>query len=71
LGTDGQVSGSETRRWTEGIGIDFHEARIETNAHNITLVFSDLHVSRLEAGYTPFVVDEPSQNVPPTSPRSR
>ncbi|XCM83695.1 hypothetical protein ABWK59_34605 [Kitasatospora sp. HUAS MG31] len=31
-----------TRRWSKALGIDFHEVRIETNAHNLTLLFSDL-----------------------------
>ncbi|CAG6394845.1 hypothetical protein NMG29_33015 [Streptomyces cocklensis] len=28
-----------TRRWTQAVGIDFHEVRLETNAHSLTLVF--------------------------------
>jgi hypothetical protein len=50
-------------RWAQAVGIEFHEVRIVTNAHNLTLVFSDLQVSELPAGYAPFVVDaddEPS-----------
>ncbi|GAB1818275.1 YxiG-like protein [Herbidospora sp. RD11066] len=35
------------RRWAEAIGIDFHEVRFETNAHDITLIFSDLLVEEL------------------------
>ncbi len=26
-------------RWAEAVGIEFHEVRIETNAHDLTLVF--------------------------------
>ncbi|GAA3222426.1 hypothetical protein [Actinocorallia longicatena] len=33
--------------WAEEVGIDFHEVRIQTNAHDLTLVFSDLKVSEL------------------------
>ena len=44
------------RRWSDALGIPFHEVRIETNGHNITLVFSDLEVTRLDTGYTPFIV---------------
>lgn len=33
--------------WTEAIGIDFHEVRFETNVHDFTLVFSDLHIEEL------------------------
>lgn len=35
------------RSWAESIGIEFHEVRIEANAHDLTLVFSDLQVSEL------------------------
>jgi hypothetical protein len=37
--------------WTEQVGIDFHEVRIETEAHDLTLVFSELAVTEL-ADYT-------------------
>lgn len=46
-----------TRRWSKALGIDFHEVRIETNAHNLTLLFSDLQVSDVQVGYAPFVVE--------------
>lgn len=36
-------------QWTKTIGIDFHEVRIQTNAHDLTLVFSDLHVQERPA----------------------
>ncbi|ALV35988.1 hypothetical protein [Streptomyces sp. CdTB01] len=54
------VPGSEAAaRWARAIGIDFHEVRIETNAHDLTLVFSDLQVSEVPLGYAPFTaVDE-------------
>ena len=29
----------ETREWSAQLGIAFHEVLIETNGHNITLVF--------------------------------
>ncbi|MEU6848361.1 hypothetical protein ABZ901_00200 [Actinacidiphila alni] len=52
------LSESETARsWKQSIGIDFHEVRIETNAHCLTLVFSDLQVSELPVGYAPFTTD--------------
>ncbi|TXK35116.1 hypothetical protein [Nonomuraea sp. C10] len=35
------------RSWAAAIGIDFHEVRIETNVHDLTLVFSDLHIEEL------------------------
>ncbi|MER7735226.1 hypothetical protein ABTX80_30455 [Streptomyces erythrochromogenes] len=50
--------GSEAaRRWSKAVGIDFQEVHIETNAHDLTLVFSDLEVSEVPVGYTPFVAD--------------
>lgn len=53
------------RRWRDTVGIPFHEVRIETNAHDIRLVFSDLHVSTLDHGHAPFVVGEHNHYVPP------
>jgi hypothetical protein len=44
--------------WAERVGIDFHEVRIEMNGHNLTLIFSELEVTELPIGYTPFVVAE-------------
>ncbi|SIR90207.1 hypothetical protein [Micromonospora avicenniae] len=46
------------QEWAERVGIDFHEVRIEMNGHNLTLVFSDLEVTRLPVGYAPFRVTE-------------
>ncbi|GIG84508.1 YxiG-like protein [Planotetraspora kaengkrachanensis] len=42
--------------WAAAIGIEFHEVRIQTNAHDLSLVFSGLDVSELPPGYTPFSV---------------
>lgn len=33
-----------TRRWSKTLGIDFHEVLMETNAHNLTLLFSELQL---------------------------
>lgn len=57
----------ETREWAAQLGVPFYEAVVETNAHTISLVFSDLRVDKLAAGATPFVVedDEPGAKVPP------
>jgi hypothetical protein len=41
------------RRWATALGIDFHEVRIQTNAHDLALVFSELHVEELEQGDVP------------------
>ncbi|MFI6744291.1 hypothetical protein ACIBI9_66520 [Nonomuraea sp. NPDC050451] len=38
------------RHWATTIGIDFHEVRIQTNAHDLTLVFSDLGIEELPSG---------------------
>jgi hypothetical protein len=43
-------------KWSESIGIEFHEVRFETNGHNVTLVFSELDVTELPDGYSPFTV---------------
>jgi hypothetical protein len=37
-------------RWAQELGIEFHEVRVQTNAHDLTLVFSDVQVSELPAG---------------------
>ncbi|WP_406375769.1 hypothetical protein OG788_39575 [Streptomyces sp. NBC_00647] len=47
----------DARRWSNVLGIDFHEVRLETNAHNLTLIFSDLQVSEVPAGYAAFVTE--------------
>jgi hypothetical protein len=60
------LPGSEvTCRWSDVLGIDFHEVLIETNAHNLTLLFSDLRVSEVPVGYAPFVVKAEEEGVPP------
>ncbi|WP_030621398.1 hypothetical protein [Streptomyces fulvoviolaceus] len=52
------LPGSEaTRRWSQEVGIDFHEVLIETNAHQLILTFSDLQVSKVPIGYAPFITD--------------
>ncbi|MFI9721294.1 hypothetical protein ACIHFE_16870 [Streptomyces sp. NPDC052396] len=45
------------RRWAEALGIDFHDVRIETNAHRVTLLFSELEVTEVPTGYAPFITD--------------
>ena len=47
---------AEARRWSDELGIPFHEAVIEANGHNISLVFSDLTVQAIDPGYAPFTV---------------
>ncbi|QXC62635.1 hypothetical protein KSP35_07530 [Aquihabitans sp. G128] len=40
-------------RWTDAVGIEFHEVRIETNVQNLSIVFSELEVSEVDAEYRP------------------
>jgi hypothetical protein len=49
--------------WAAAVGIEFHEVRIETNTHDLTLVFSGLDMSELPPGYTPFSVPGSAQAV--------
>jgi hypothetical protein len=44
---------STARQWATAVGIDFHEVRIQTNAHHLTLIFSDLQVQQLPARSQP------------------
>lgn len=55
---------AETDSWSAQVGIPFHEAVIETNGHTISLVFSDLDVTRLESGHTPFTVGDAESETP-------
>lgn len=48
----------EARRWSRELGLPFHEAAIETNGHNLSLIFSDLTVQAVEPGRAPFVVPD-------------
>lgn len=56
----------ETQEWAARLGVPFHEALVETNAHTVSLVFSDLRVDEVAPGATPFVVgdDGPDAKVP-------
>ncbi len=46
----------DARRWSHDLGLAFHEASIETNGHNLSLVFADLVVDAVATGHVPFVV---------------
>lgn len=48
----------EAARWSRELGLQFFEARIETNGHNLTLVFSDLRTDVVRSGEVPFSVPE-------------
>lgn len=58
---------AEAQRWSRELGVPFHEAVIETNGHNLSLVFSDLTVQTVDSGYAPFVVPDggPDFKFPP------
>jgi hypothetical protein len=47
---------AEAARWSAALGREFHELELESNAHRVRLVFSELRVRPVEVGYTPFVV---------------
>jgi hypothetical protein len=49
---------AETDAWATRVGLPFHEAVIETNGHNISLVFSDLSVDQVDPGHSPFTVQD-------------
>jgi hypothetical protein len=49
---------TDAERWSDELGLPFHEAMIETNGHNVSLVFSDLIVQAVDPGYAPFVVPD-------------
>ncbi|MBE8477229.1 YxiG-like protein [Streptomyces justiciae] len=38
-------------RWAGELGIDFHAVRIETQVHDLSLVFSDLEITELPADW--------------------
>ncbi|MFJ4654779.1 hypothetical protein ACIP5Y_26195 [Nocardia sp. NPDC088792] len=46
----------EASTWSRQLGLPFYEAMVETNGHNLSLIFSDLEVAAVPAGLVPFVV---------------
>lgn len=48
---------SRARSWSRSLGTDFHELRVASNAHEMSLVFADLVVEEVDDGYAPFVVE--------------
>jgi hypothetical protein len=44
--------------WADHLGVPFHEVLVDANAHLITLVFADLSVEDVSAGYAPYRVEE-------------
>jgi hypothetical protein len=49
---------ARARMWSEAMGMDFHEVHLESNGHDISLVFADLVVTRVDIGYAPFTVSD-------------
>jgi hypothetical protein len=47
---------SEADRWSTALGLPFYEAVAGMNGHTVGLVFADLAVTIIEAGYAPFSV---------------
>ncbi|MBE1875389.1 hypothetical protein [Myceligenerans pegani] len=48
----------EAARWASELGVPFHTARVETNAHDIELVFSDLRIDQVATGHVIVALDE-------------
>ena len=48
----------DAERWSHDLDLPFYEAVIETNCHNISLVFSDLVVDTVDIGHAPFAVSD-------------
>lgn len=57
---------ADADHWSRSLGIPFYEAVIETNGHNLSLVFADLVVDAIGGWHSPFVLpnDEPDFKVP-------
>lgn len=47
---------ARAKAWSEKTGIPFFEVQVRANAHELTLVFSNLTVEQVSAGYAPYVV---------------
>ena len=48
------VDSPEAARWSSEVGISFHEALVEGNGHQLSLVFSDLIVKEIDVEQIPF-----------------
>jgi hypothetical protein len=44
---------ADAQRWADELGIPFYEATLETNCHDISLIFSDLIVDVVGTGHAP------------------
>lgn len=52
-------SSQQASEWSARLNLPFYEVEIETEAHKVTLVFSDLAVSTVGVSYAPFRIAEP------------
>jgi len=48
----------DASEWSERIDLPLYQALIETNGHNIDLIFSGLEVTSLQPGWSPFTLNE-------------
>jgi hypothetical protein len=48
---------ARARFWETNLGIPFHEVIVKGNAHEISLVFSELVVDEVGEGYAPYLVE--------------
>ncbi|WP_378742227.1 hypothetical protein [Nocardia brasiliensis] len=51
-----RLDSEEAATWSAQLRLPFYEAKIETNGHNLSLIFADLEVESVTAGTVPFVV---------------
>jgi hypothetical protein len=55
----------QAREWTERMGKPMHDISIETNGHNLRLIFHELHITKIAQGtpeheeLTPLMIEEP------------
>jgi hypothetical protein len=57
-GADVVPESSRAAAWSKKIGIPFYEARVVGNAQEITVIFSELAVDEVQAGYAPYIVEQ-------------
>ena len=55
----------QAREWTQRLGKPMHHISIETNGHNLQLIFHELHITKIAQGHpeheglTPLMVEVP------------
>jgi hypothetical protein len=59
---------ADADHWSRSLGIPFYEAAIETNGHNLSLLFADLLVDVVGEGHPPFVVSDEGPDFKAPSP---